>query len=341
MRIGDFDLSKDVMVVAEIGNNHEGSFAVAEEMILRAGEAGVDAVKFQTIVAEKLVFVKQTERVEQLKRFELSYGEYEKLSQVAQKAGVIFLSTPFDLESAEFLNDIVPAFKISSGDNNFYPLITKIAGFGKPIMLSSGLADMDQLRKSKDLIERKWESLGIDPGLAVLHCVSGYPVDRSEANLGAIRQIEEQLGCMVGYSDHTMGIEAAVLSVALGARVVEKHFTIDKNYSDFRDHQLSADPTEMAELVRRIHETREYIGTGQKVLQESEKANESLIRRSVAANRDLEAGARICSDDITWVRPGGGIEPGREDLVIGRELTEPVCRGEMITLESLVVKECV
>ena len=339
MKISDFDLNVNVLIVAEIGNNHEGSFALAEEMIHRAADAGADAVKFQTFHTEQYVSQSNMDRFNRLKSFELTYDEFEALGNAAKKAGVIFLSTPFDLDSAEFLNNIVPAFKISSGDNNFYPLIAKIAGFGKPIMLSSGLAEMDRLYKSKDLIEEKWKSLQVDPGLAVLHCVSSYPVCRSEANLGAIRQIESKLGCVVGYSDHTMGIEAAVLSVALGARIVEKHFTIDKNYSDFRDHQLSADPTEMVQLVRRIRETQEYIGTGQKVLQESEKANENLIRRSIAAKRDLAAGTRISAEDIAWVRPGGGLEPGREELVLGRKLGDSVYCGEMITLASLAVEE--
>ncbi|HIJ66756.1 MAG TPA: hypothetical protein HPP87_02795 [Planctomycetes bacterium] len=335
MNIGSFDTNKEVMIVAEIGNNHEGSYALAEEMIYKAAQAGADAVKFQTFRAEFYVSRLDKARFERLKSFELTFDQFERLSRTARDAAVIFLSTPFDLDSAEFLNSIVPAFKISSGDNNFYPIIEKIAGFGKPIIMSSGLSGIGELKQTKSFIERKWDNSEQKPDLAVLHCVSSYPVKPSEANLGAITHLKEELGCTVGYSDHTMGIEAAVLSVALGAGIIEKHFTIDKGYSDFRDHQLSADPEEMKKLVERVREAQVYLGSGKKVVQKVEQANIPLLRRSIVAKADLAAGSTISTDDITWVRPAGGLEPGSEMIVVGNRLKRAIRRGQMITLEHL------
>lgn len=335
MKIANVDLDQEVLVVAEIGNNHEGSYTQAEEMIGLAARAGVGAVKFQTIVPDKLVSPTQTARVQQLQKFQLSYAQFEKLSQVARQEGVLFLSTPFDLESARFLEPLVPAYKIASGDNNFFPLIEVVARTGKPIILSAGLTDLTQITQTKDFITSIWQEMGAEQQLALLHCVVSYPTPAAEANLLAIRELQK-LGVTVGYSDHTLGIEAAVLSVALGARIIEKHFTIDKNHSDFRDHQLSADPQEMAQLVQRVRETLTLLGDGQKQIQPCEQAIGDKARRSIVASRDLAQGDILTSADLTWVRPGEGLSPGREGELVGRWLNRPVQRGEMILLDHVV-----
>lgn len=334
MKIGDIDLNKDVLVVAEIGNNHEGNYALAEEMVGLAARAGAGAVKFQTIIPDQLVSCTDSERIKQLKKFCLTYDDFEKLSKVAKREGVIFLSTPFDIKSAHFLNPLVPAFKIASGDNNFYPLIEVIARTGKPIILSSGLADLEQVRKTKKLIVDLWHNLGIRQELAILHCVVNYPTPPREANLGAIRQIA-QLGVTVGYSDHTIGIEAAALSVALGARIVEKHFTVSKNYSDFRDHRLSADPKEFSDLVCKIKEIIELLGNGEKCLQDGERVNAERVRRSIVACRDLRAGTTLSWEDLSWVRPGGGLPPGEEKQILGKKLKHALRMGEPIVVTGL------
>ena len=338
MKIGNIDTDKCVLVVAEIGNNHEGDYALAERLIGLAAEAGAGAVKFQTIIPERLVAPSQKDKFSQYQRFQLSYDQYEKLSRVAEREGVLFLSTPFDIESARFLNNLVPAFKIASGDNNFFPMIDVIARTGKPIILSSGLADMKQIKATKDFIQNIWREQGINQELAVLHCVASYPTPPQEANLLAIRQLRDQLGVTVGYSDHTLGIEAAVLSAALGAHIIEKHFTLDKNYSAFHDHQLSADPQDMALLVQRIKDLSELLGTGNKVPQTSEKALEGSIRRSIVAKHDLPKDARISWDDINWTRPANGLPPGKEDLVLGKFLSKSVEMGELIVPEILYDK---
>ena len=334
MKIANYDTEKKVFIIAEIGNNHEGSYALAEEMIGKAAEAGACAVKFQTIVPEKLVSISQKDRIEQLKRFQLTYDEFERLNKVAKHENILFLSTPFDIESVHFLNSIVPAFKIASGDNNFFPLIEVIAQTGKPIIMSAGLIDLLEVRKTIDFILNIWNENAIDQDIAILHCVTSYPTALEEANLSAIKELQS-LNVTVGYSDHTIGIEAAVLSVALGARIVEKHFTIDKNYSDFRDHQLSADPNEFSQLVERVEIASKLLGQSRKTVQESEKLVMEKIRRSIVARKDLDENTVLTLDDISWVRPGGGLAPGNEEMVLGKRLKVKVAAGELITLDNL------
>lgn len=334
MIIGNTDTASQVLIVAEIGNNHEGSYALAEELIGLAARAGAGAVKFQTIVPDRLVAAGQTDRIRQLERLCLRYEEFEKLSRVAAQEGILFLSTPFDLESARFLTPLVPAFKIASGDNNFFPLIEVVARTGKPLILSTGLLGLEELGQVKNFIEGVWRQEGIVQELALLHCVVSYPTAAAHANLLAISELQK-LGVTVGYSDHTLGIEAAVLSVALGARLVEKHFTISKTHSQFRDHQLSADPQDLARLVQRVKEVVELLGRGDKRIQDSEKENNYKMRRSIAAGRDLEAGRVLTWEDLSWVRPADGLPPGREDEVVGKTLKRPLAQGAMIRLEDL------
>lgn len=334
MRIGPVDFDREVLVVAEIGNNHEGSYILAEEMIGRAAEAGVGAVKFQTFVPEHYACREDAARLERLQRFRLTAEEFAKLARVAGNEGVLFLSTPLDLESAYILKPIVAAFKIASGDNTFYPLIDTVAGFGKPIILSAGIAGIARLRLAQGHIEAIWSEARIDPGLAVLHCVTSYPVPKEQANLGAIIAIREALKCTVGYSDHTLGTDAAVIAVALGARIIEKHFTLDKGLSDFRDHQLSADPAEMRELVERIEGTLSLLGDGEKTPRPCEQ-DSAPVRRSIAAGRDLSAGSILTWEDLTWVRPGTGIPPGGESRVLGLRLRRPLSLGALIRPEDL------
>jgi len=335
MKIGNYDTDKKVLIVAEIGNNHEGSVALAEEMIGRAAEVGVGAVKFQTFRTEHYVSPANKNRFKRLKKFELSFAEFKRLKKVADNEGVLFISTPFDLQSAEFLKDYVPAFKIASSDNTFYPLIQTVARYGKPVILSCGLASLEQIRYAKVIIESIWTENNIQQNLALLHCVTSYPVPSSEANLSTISLLKKEFGCDVGYSDHTIGIDAAILSVAAGARIVEKHFTIDKNYSNFHDHQLSADTKEFSRLILAINKTEELLGSGKKALQICENDYLPAVRRSIVASRDINKNEIIKLEDITWVRPSGGIPPGNESIILGKTVTRNVTKGEQIKLKYL------
>jgi N,N'-diacetyllegionaminate synthase len=336
MRIGNFDTEQQVIVIAEVGNNHEGSYTLAEELIGKAKESGADVVKFQTIVPTKLVSPTQEERIKQLSRFQFSYAQFESLAKTAEKEGIIFMSTPFDLDSAEFLNSIVPAFKIASGDNTFYPLLQKIASFAKPIILSTGLASIHDVEHTVNVIKAVWSNVAYDASqsLALLHCVVSYPAPPEEANLRAIQTLKS-LSDVVGYSDHVIGIDSCVAAVALGARIVEKHFTIDKNYSAFRDHQLSADPHDLSQMVAKIRYVESMLGNGEKVARTSEESNRLAVRRSVVATRTIEAGSIISHDDITWVRPGGGIAPGDEYLIVGKIARHHIEQGVKILQEDV------
>ena len=336
MKIKEINTKEKVLIIAEIGNNHEGSFALAEKMIGLAAESGVDAVKFQTFQTEHYVSENDEERYKRLQSFELTFNEFEKLSNVAKKLGILFISTPFDLESAIFLNSIVDALKISSGDNNFYPLIEVIAATGKPIIMSSGLADIQQIMKSKTLIENIWAEKDIVQNLAILHCVSAYPVEPKYANLRAIQTLRESLDCTIGLSDHTLGTTAAIASVSIGARIIEKHFTIDKHFSDFRDHQISCDPQEMKQLVQSVREVEKMMGSGAKVPQLPEKDSSPLMRRSIVAKHSLSKGHVLKLSDITWVRPSGGLEPGEEQKIIGKRLNQVKKKKKKIIIKHIV-----
>ena len=334
MKIENYDLNKDVMVIAEIGNNHEGSYGLAEEMIGLAAQSGADAVKFQTIVPERLISPLQNERIEQLKRFQLTYEDFKRLSKVAKNENVIFLSTPFDIESANFLESLVPAYKIASGDNDFFPMIDVIARTGKPIIMSAGLLDFQGVRKAIEFIINIWSNNAINQDIAILHCVASYPVPPEEANLLAIKELQS-LNVTVGYSDHTIVTKAAVLSFALGASIIEKHFTIDKNYSEFRDHQLSADPNEFSQLVERVKNASKLLGQSEKTVQKSEILAMESVRRSIVAKKDLDENTVLTWDDLSWVRPGAGLAPGDEKMVLGKKLRKRVDSGALIALENL------
>jgi N,N'-diacetyllegionaminate synthase len=325
VKIGSFDTDRSVFVVAEIGNNHEGKFDAACRLVEAAAASGADAVKFQTFRAELFVGRADEARFRRLKSFELSQDQFRELAGIARSKNVMFLSTPLDLPSADFLEPLVEAFKIASGDNTFYPLIERAAQSGKPLILSAGLADLAQIRRSVDFARSKGAR-----DLAVLHCVSSYPVPPDQANLRAIPALAGQLDATIGYSDHTMGIEAAVLAAALGARIIEKHFTLDHDTSDFRDHKLSAEPGELKELVRRIREGGAMLGSGEKRAQPCEEAGLTAFRRSIVAARDLSVGSILDAKDLLWLRPGGGLAPGQEHLLVGRKLLRPLAMGERI-----------
>lgn len=323
------------MVIAEIGNNHEGSFDLAKEMIWAAASCGVDAVKFQSITPQDLILFSEVDRLEQLRKFAFSYEQFTELSKVAAKAKVAFLSTPFSIKWAKDLANICPAIKISSGDNNFEALLRACAETKLPLLLSTGMTDLGNIQHSLAILEERWGQINADPGVVLMHCVSAYPTPINEANLSAIQQIAT-LGKPVGYSDHTIGVSAAILSVAYGARVIEKHFTLSKNQSNFRDHKLSADVLEMRELVVRVKEAQSLIGDSRKHVMPSEYSSILSARRSLAFSRDLHAGHALTLEDICWLRPGSGLAIGQEKTVVGKRLLLDVCKGSLIAPSQFI-----
>jgi len=332
MKIGKLDTAERVFVVAEIGNNHEGDFGRAKEMVHRAVESGVDAVKFQTFKTEWFTSPTDPARIKRLKGFELTYDQFAELAQLTRSLGAMFMSTPFELESARFLTGICDALKIASGDNDYWDLVRFCAASELPLVVSSG---MSTLAETKKLVGVLREARPENASFALLHCVSAYPAPPEQANLRAIPLLAQELGCEVGYSDHTLGIETCTAAVALGARVIEKHFTLSHTLSDFRDHQLSADPAEMTELVKRIRLVEPLLGAGTKELQPGEIEVAKAARRSAAAARDLKAGHVVTREDLTFLRPGTGIRPGHEEALIGKRLTADLAFGTLFSPDIL------
>jgi N,N'-diacetyllegionaminate synthase len=332
MRISGHDIDQRVALVAEIGNNHEGDAAVAREMVRAAAEAGAHAVKVQTFRAERYVAPSDERRFAQLKRFELSDDDVRSLAQQARDAGILFISTPFDLPSVDLLEPIVDALKVASGDLDFFPLVRRVAATDRPLVLSSGVSDLARIHRALDEVRAVRGSL---QDVALLHCTSAYPARASDANLRAIPFLADRLPVRIGFSDHTLGLDAAPLAVALGARIVEKHMTLEGIESDFRDHALSLTPPQMAELASRIALAEELLGSGGKEVLEVERGVAAAVSRSISAERDLPAGHVLREEDLVWLRPGGGVAPGREWTVLGRALARDLRGGERITEHEL------
>jgi N,N'-diacetyllegionaminate synthase len=326
MKIASHDLAQKILIVAEIGNNHEGSFEVACRLVDAAADAGVDAVKFQTFQTKLFTSRADPARFERLTRFELTQDHFVRLEQRARGRGLIFLSTPLDLVSARFLEPLVDVFKIASGDNDFWPLIAQICTTGKPLIVSTGLADVAHVKRIAAFVRDR----GAFDRLAFLHCVCAYPAPPSEVNLRVIPALQAEVGRPVGWSDHTLGADASIAAAAIGARIIEKHFTLDKSFSTFRDHQLSADPAEMKLIVDGVRRVEELLGVPDKRVQPSELPNVRAARRSIAAASDLPRGHRLCAEDVIWVRPAIGLPPGDESRLLGRVLARDMAASEAI-----------
>ncbi|SVC01277.1 uncharacterized protein METZ01_LOCUS254131, partial [marine metagenome] len=253
-------------MVAEIGNNHEGSVDVAHQLVQAAADSGVDIVKFQTFRTDWFVAKEDSDRFNRLKSFELSISEFRELSDHAHDLDVAFMSTPLDLNSVVELTPFVDAFKVASVDNDWHPLIDSICATGRPLVISTGLTDLTAAEKASRYVNDQWGRNHQSGQLALLHCVSAYPTPAEAANVRAITSMQSIQGCEIGYSDHTLGTSACLAAIALGATIVEKHFTLDKTYSSFRDHLLSADPDEMRELVDAALHLQQILGDGKKVI---------------------------------------------------------------------------
>ena len=330
MRIGRLDTGDQVVVVAEIGNNHEGDVGRARELVAAAAEAGAGVVKFQAIDPRLLVRPHETARIEQLDGFRLTREQFTGLAEQAHGLGMGFACTPFDLEAVRWLEPLVDAFKIASGDNDLDALVAGCAATGKPVIVSMGMTGVDGARHAAGVVA------AYDAEFAALHCVSAYPTDPADAALAQIAVLADALpDAEIGYSDHTLGIEACVLAVACGARILEKHFTLSHDLSDFRDHQLSAEPAELAALVQRVREAERLLGSPRDGVGGSEAAVAAAARRSIVAATDLAAGHRVQMEDLWWLRPADGMAPGREHELVGRDLTRALNRGEPITPEDV------
>lgn len=330
-------------VIAEAGVNHNGDVQLARKLIDVACESGADAVKFQTYRTENLVAVgaekadyqKETTKgtksqYEMLKSYELDFSDFRELSDYSKKKGIIFLSTPFDIESAGFLIHLdIPAFKISSGEITNYLLLKKIAGASKPVILSTGMASICEIEKALDLLEKNKATK-----IILLHCTTNYPTKFSNANLRVMNTLHRIFGVPTGYSDHTEGICVPLAAVALGACIVEKHFTLDRDM-DGPDHKSSLQPDELKKMVAGIRIIEKSLGSGHKKLNREETEIRKVARKSIVAERDIKKGSLIEESMIAIKRPGTGIEPEYWEKIIGRTARTTIKKDIPITWEMI------
>lgn len=320
--------SKKVFIVAEVGNNHEGDIRVAFKLVDKAKECGVSAVKFQTFNTDHFLSSDYSNKsIKRMNKFQLNFEDFYKISEYCKKKKITFFSTPLDISSVIFLNKIQNIFKISSGDNDFYDLIDEVKKLKKPIIISSGMQSQKNISKIIKYIKSKW--IQKKEFLTLLQCTSAYPAAIKNVNLNVITNfIKKYKNINVGYSDHTIGVDAAIFSSALGAKVIEKHFTLDHNFSKFRDHQISANPNEMLELVEKVRLFENLKGSFKKVIQKDEVKNIINAKRSIATNKDLKKGEKITKNDIIFLRPAIGLI--KKSRIVGKKINVNLKKNSII-----------
>ncbi|MFD1002995.1 N-acetylneuraminate synthase [Ohtaekwangia kribbensis] len=332
-----------VTIIAEAGVNHNGEIEKAKQLIDAAAKAGADYVKFQTFKADKLVSTEAKKAAYQaknindgddsqygmLKKLELSEEDHHTLKKYAQQAGIKFLSTGFDEDSLDFLDSIgIDFFKVPSGEITNYPYLQHIASKKKPVLVSTGMSSLGEIEQALDVLTGA--GVLID-NIAVLHCNSQYPTPFEDVNLAAMLSIKDAFKVRVGYSDHTLGIEIPIAAVALGATVIEKHFTLDRNLPG-PDHKASLEPNELAHMVSSIRNVELALqGDGRKRASASEAPNKNLVRKSIHLATDKKEGDVLSKSDLIMKRPGDGISPMLIDLVIGKKVSKNLAAGEKLT----------
>lgn len=332
--------NKHVIIIAEAGVNHNGDLALARRMVKEARRAGADYVKFQTAVPELVIsefapkaeYQKETtgageSQLDMCRAIHLPLGDYEGLADLCRQEGIGFMSTPFDLVSIDTLVPLgMDYWKIPSGEITNLPYLRKIASKGGRVILSTGMSTLDEVEAAVRILENG----GIGRSdIILLHCNTQYPTPMCDVNLRAMDALRI-LGCGgVGYSDHTVGIEVSVAAVAMGATVIEKHFTLDKNMPG-PDHKASLEPDELAAMVKSIRNIECALGSGEKTVSDSERPNIEVARKSIVASRDIKAGELLTEDNITVKRPGNGVSPMRWDSVVGTRAVRDFGRDELI-----------
>ena len=331
-----------VYIIAEAGDNHNGDFNTALKLVDVAKRAGADCVKFQTFVTEEIISKyaemaeyqkkntgKEESQFEMVKRLELSFDEFRKIKEYCDRVGIQFLSTPFDLKSVDFLNELgVPFFKIPSGEITNYPYLIKIAHTGKPVVMSTGMCEPDEILAAINVLEKNGSG-----EITLLHCNTEYPTPLKDVNLYAMRTMKKMFGKKVGYSDHTKGIEVPVAAVALGACVIEKHFTLDKNMPG-PDHKASLEPDELGRMVKNIRNIEIALGDGVKRVSESERKNIAIARKSIVAWRNIQEGEILTEENLAVKRPGTGINPMQWMEVLGTRAVRDFKEDELIEIRE-------
>ncbi|EOS23243.1 N-acetylneuraminate synthase [Lachnospiraceae bacterium 3-1] len=330
-----------IIIIAEAGVNHNGSVEIAKKMVLAAKEAGADYIKFQTFCPEKLVsksagkadYQKQNtgakeSQLEMLQKLALSQDDFLELKEYCQRQGIGFLSTPFDLDSIHFLHRLDMDFwKLPSGEITNLPYLLEIAKTGRPVVMSTGMCDLKEIKEAVDCLRRA----GTEK-IILLHCNTEYPTPMKDVNLKAMQTMKDSLGLPMGYSDHTQGIEVPIAAAALGACVLEKHFTLDKTMPG-PDHRASLEPEELQAMVTAVRNIERAMGNGRKEPSESEKRNIEAVRKSIVAKCKIKKGEIFTEENLTTKRPGTGISPMKWFDLMGQRAKRDY------EMDQIIVKE--
>jgi len=335
-----------ITIIAEAGVNHNGKMDLAHQLIDIAAEAGADFVKFQAFNADRLVSKEarkagyqiknmdggEDRQYEMLKNLEIDKAFHQELKDYSEKAGIGFLSSPFDVEGIEMLYDLgLRIFKVPSGEITNLPYLKKLASLDCQVILSTGMANLKEIHEALNILES--QELSRDK-ITVLHCNTDYPTRFEDVNLKAMNTIEEKMDVKVGYSDHTLGIEIPIAAAALGASVIEKHYTLDRTM-DGPDHKASLEPEELKKMIESIRNIKKALGTGIKEPSESELKNKDIVRKSIHISRDLDAGHCITEDDLIMLRPGDGISPMEFEKVVGQDLSKRLAKGHKLNYSDI------
>lgn len=327
------------LIIAEAGVNHNGDLNIAKRLVEKAKNAGADIVKFQTFDPNQLASKKaemakyqkdnlgvDDSQLSMLRKLALNYDSFIELSVYCKKIGIKFLSTPFDIQSISFLDNLQDIWKIPSGEITNYPYLVEIAKTKKSVILSTGMSTLDEIDAALKVLKDNGSS-----DISILHCNTQYPTPYSDVNLKALHTLKNKFGLKVGYSDHTQGIEVPIAAVALGAEIIEKHFTLDRNMEG-PDHKASLEPKELADMVRTIRNIEKALGDGEKKVTDSEKSNLNIVRKSIVAKTDIKSGELLSVENITTKRPGTGISPMLWNEVIGTRAIRDFSVDECIEL---------
>lgn len=327
-----------IKIIAEAGVNHNGDLGLAKNLALKAKEAGADIIKYQTFVPEKIVthtaekagYQKETtggqeSQLDMLRKLALSKEAFKELKKYCEEIGIRFLSTAFDMDSIEFLHELgCDLWKIPSGEITNLPYLRRIASFGQPIIMSTGMATMEEIGEALDALKRNGAK-----DITLLHCTTAYPAPYDQINLKAMNTLASQFDVPAGYSDHSQGISVPCAAAALGATVLEKHFTLDRNM-DGPDHKASLEPEELKQMVDSIRIIECSLGDGQKRPTELELENSKVARKSIVASRNIKKGEILTEENITTKRPGTGISPMLWDIIIDTEAVKDFKEDEQI-----------
>lgn len=330
---------KKTLIIAEAGVNHNGSMEMAKELIKTAHECGADIVKFQTSKLDSLVsksaqmadYQKKNTGVvesqkEMLKKLLLGFEDFIELADYCKEVGITFLSTPFDIESIHFLDHLQDVWKVPSGEITNYPYLVEIGKTGKPVILSTGMAEMDEINNAIQVLNDNGTE-----DITILHCTTEYPAPIEDVNLNVMKTFEKEFGLPVGYSDHTQGIEIDIAAAALGAVVIEKHFTLDRNLPG-PDHKASLEPDELKAMVDGIRKVDLAMGSFEKHPSEAEMKNRLVARKSIVAKEKISCGELLTEDNVTTKRPGSGINPMKWNEIIGTKAVRDFEEDELIEI---------